>query len=59
MLASLWPVSDKISMIFMVEFYKNLSLENNIFTAYRKAVKQVCEITDNPALWGAFVLLGI
>ncbi|HKK20857.1 MAG TPA: CHAT domain-containing protein, partial [candidate division Zixibacteria bacterium] len=58
-LASLWPVSDKFSRIYMTEFYAALQKDSDIFAAYRHAVSKVRGITDNPAYWGAFILLGI
>lgn len=57
-LASLWPISDKLSMLFMKEFYSVLYKSDNIFDAYYKAVDKLRGITDNPAFWGAFVLIG-
>ncbi len=58
-LASLWPVSDKLSMIFMTEFYAALQQDSDIFAAYRLAVRKARCVDDNPAHWGAFILLGI
>ena len=58
-LASLWPVSDKISMIFMAAFYRVLRETDNVATAYRAATGEVRDLTDNPAFWGSFVLLGM
>ncbi len=58
-IASLWPVADKLSMHFMVEFYKSLKSEKDINKAYRSALNHTFEITDNPAFWGAFMLLGL
>ncbi len=58
-LASLWPVSDKFSMIYMTEFYSALHQNADIFDAYRHAVTKVRAISENPAYWGAFILLGI
>jgi len=58
-LASLWPVSDKLSMLFMIEFYGTLAKVGNVYKAYQNAVDNIVDITDNPAFWGSFVLLGI
>jgi CHAT domain-containing protein len=58
-LASLWPVSDKLSTIFMIEFYRFLRQREDALEAYRGAVDKLVEITGNPAFWGSFVLLGI
>jgi CHAT domain-containing protein len=58
-LASLWPVSDKAGLIFMEKFYQSLSVEHEVGAAYEAAVKGVSAISDNPALWSTFVLLGI
>ncbi len=58
-LASLWTVSDKVSMIFMAEFYRVLKECSNVSVAYRQAVRRAYAINDNPAFWGSYVLLGI
>lgn len=58
-LASLWPISDKISMIFMTEFYKALKVHRNISKAYGIALNKTCAINNNPAFWAPFVMLGI
>ena len=58
-LASLWPVSDKLSMVFMSEFYHALSEKADIRAAYRAALGKVQSICDNPALWAPYVLLGM
>jgi len=58
-LASLWPVSDKVSMIFMAAFYRELRQTDDVATAYRTAVGEVRDLTNNPAFWGSFVLLGM
>jgi len=58
-LASLWPISDKISMIFMTEFYKALKEHKNISKAYGMALGKTCAINSNPAFWAPFVMLGI
>ncbi len=58
-LGSLWPVSDRYSMIFMTIFYRSLSESDDIYKAYRKALETIKNICDNPAFWGSFILLGI
>ncbi|HDS00734.1 MAG TPA: CHAT domain-containing protein, partial [candidate division Zixibacteria bacterium] len=58
-LATLWPVSDKISMLFMGRFYDSLKHKQNIFSAYLDAVNEIKGITENPAFWSSFILLGI
>lgn len=57
-LATLWPVSDKLSMLFMINFYETLADVGNVYQAYQSAVNQIIGITDNPAFWSSFVLLG-
>jgi CHAT domain-containing protein len=58
-LASLWPISDKISMVFMDKFYGELRKSEDIFGAYRQALERTRDLNLNPALWSPFVLLGI
>ncbi len=58
-LASLWTVSDKLSMIFMAEFYHAWHEEKDLFAAYDRAVEKVKALTNHPAFWGAYILLGI
>jgi CHAT domain-containing protein/predicted negative regulator of RcsB-dependent stress response len=58
-LASLWTVSDKISMYFMVEFYRALKHKPDIFSAYYMAIDKTMKINENPAFWSPFILLGI
>jgi len=58
-LASLWPVSDKVSMIFMVEFYRVLRERADIAAAYRAATARAISVNDNPAFWSPFVLVGM
>ncbi|UCD94264.1 MAG: CHAT domain-containing protein [Candidatus Zixiibacteriota bacterium] len=58
-LASLWPVSDKLSMLFMIDFYKTLADVGDVYQAYLSAVEKVIGFTDNPAFWSSFLLLGI
>ncbi|MEW5925438.1 MAG: CHAT domain-containing tetratricopeptide repeat protein [Candidatus Zixiibacteriota bacterium] len=58
-LATLWPVADRVSTLFMIKFYKSLSEKKEIFDAYYSAVSELAEVTGNPAFWSSFVLLGI
>jgi len=58
-LASLWPVSDDISMGFMMAFYRALAEKKDIQVAYRTALQKMSDSTNSPAFWGAFVLLGV
>lgn len=58
-LATLWPVSDKISVVFMVEFYQVLKETSDIAIAYQTAMNKALNTIDNPAFWSAFVLLGL
>jgi len=58
-LASLWPVSDSVSMSFMVAFYGALKKTNDVSRAYRTAMDSTTDSVGEPALWGAFVLLGL
>lgn len=58
-LASLWPVSDKLSTMFMIEFYEALHDGGDLFASYDRAVDQIKKIVDHPAFWGSFVLLGL
>jgi CHAT domain-containing protein/predicted negative regulator of RcsB-dependent stress response len=57
-LASLWPVLDEASVHFMTEFYRRLKKTNDVAGSYIHAVNRLQEVTDNPAVWGSFVLLG-
>jgi len=58
-LASLWPISDKISRIFMVEFFRALKQKTDISVAYYTALNKAISINDNPAFWSPFILLGV
>ncbi len=57
-LASQWSVADDVTMEFMTEFYKVLGATKSIRKAFLRAVSKIRMLTDNPAHWGAFVLLG-
>ena len=56
--AALWSVLDETSLQFMTEFYARLKKTNDVAASYRQAVNALEKLTDNPALWGSFVLLG-
>ncbi len=57
-LASLWPIDDKVTMMFMNEFYYQLSKIKNVEKSYTNAIQKISiQITD-PAFWGAFILIG-
>ncbi|MEZ5358224.1 MAG: CHAT domain-containing tetratricopeptide repeat protein [Candidatus Zixiibacteriota bacterium] len=58
-LASLWSVSDKISMAFMAEFYRHLKSADDIPEAFNRALGKTEGINENPALWSPFILIGI
>ncbi len=58
-LASLWPISDTVSKSFMLRFYISLRKSNSVAGAYREAVDATADEIGNPALWSAFVLLGM
>ncbi|MBU0984936.1 MAG: DUF3856 domain-containing protein [candidate division Zixibacteria bacterium] len=58
-LASLWPIADNVTMYFMRDFYARLRKNSDVTDAYLWALNRLQERTDNPAHWGAFVLLGI
>ncbi len=57
-LASLWPVSDRLTMMFMRQFYNALKTDSDPSLAWRGSVNALLRETDDPAFWGAFVLLG-
>ncbi len=57
-LATLWTVTDEITMTFMREFYRNLRDSDDVPASYRHAVNEIEKATRNPAYWGAFVMLG-
>jgi tetratricopeptide (TPR) repeat protein len=57
-LASLWPVSDRLTMIFMSTFYQYLRKTSHVAHSYQKAVNHLQEITNQPAHWASFVLIG-
>ncbi len=58
-LASLWPVSDRLSAAFMVLFYEALVSLERVPQAYISAIDQMSRLSANPAYWSGFVLLGI
>jgi tetratricopeptide (TPR) repeat protein len=57
-LASLWTVSDRWTMYFMGIFYQHLAANGDIPDAYAKAVDALEEVTDDPALFSVFTLIG-
>ena len=57
-LASLWHVHDTVTMNFMTEFYNHLKISDNVHDSYQKAVETLSMKIDNPAYWGAFILIG-
>ncbi len=58
-LASLWSVSDRISMAFMASFYSALADRNDVFDAYEFAIQKTKSIHGHPAYWSPFVLIGM
>ena len=58
-LASLWPVSDRLTKIFMVNFYTALKESGSVAMSYREAVARLQDRTGLPAYWSAFILLGL
>lgn len=58
-LASLWPVSDRHSASFMVLFYEALADTDQVPEAYYSAIDKMSCLSENPAFWSGFVLLGI
>jgi len=48
-----------VSMSFMVAFYGALKKTNDVSRAYRTAMDSTTDSVGEPALWGAFVLLGL
>lgn len=57
-LASLWPVDDNITMLFMKEFYRQLAHKKNVEKAYQNAIQYISKQIVDPAYWGAFILIG-
>ncbi len=58
-LASLWPVSDSLTRVFMVELYRSLQRGKNVPQAYTAAVDTIRALAPSVAYWGSFVLLGL
>jgi hypothetical protein len=46
-------------MLFMAKFYEKLRETDDVRESYYKAIENARAVTANPALWGAFVLLGL
>ncbi len=57
-LATLWPVSDHVSLAFMTEFYTSLRDNGDVFAAYQQALRTTRRQVEHPALWAPFVLIG-
>lgn len=57
-IASLWPVADRLAMMYMSDFYALLKKHKDIPVAFHKATLRIQAREPNPALWGAFVLIG-
>jgi len=58
-LASLWPVSDQLSRVFMEEFYSTLGVTGDVWQSHDAAISRLADLTKNPAFWCSFVLLGM
>ncbi|MHA1974401.1 MAG: CHAT domain-containing protein [Candidatus Hodarchaeales archaeon] len=58
-IGSLWPLSDKPSAAFMIFFYESLAKTGDVNKAFNLAMNKLAEISSNPALWSAFILLGV
>lgn len=58
-LATLWPVADRLTMQYMSEFYAMVKIKRDIPTAFHAATTHLQQQVADPALWGAFVLVGI
>ncbi len=58
-LATLWSVSDSVTMTFMSELYGRLNETNDVVMSYYEAIKSLKNKVENPAFWGSFVLLGV
>ena len=56
--ASLWPVDDALTAVFMSQFYGALSAGQAPSAALRQAQDQVRRSHPHPHFWGAFVLHG-
>jgi CHAT domain-containing protein len=58
-IASLWPINDKATMAFMLEFYKHLVRGLPIGESLRKAkIKMIKSSWSHPFFWAGFVLQG-
>ncbi|MFC2119266.1 CHAT domain-containing protein [Bacteroidota bacterium] len=59
-LASLWKISDKPTMLLMIDFYKNIQKGNSYSHSLRKAKLNMLknEKTAHPIHWAGFVLVG-
>ena len=57
-LASLWPVDDAVTAIFMASFYAGLRRGDDPARALRQAQAEVMREYPHPFYWGAFTLYG-
>lgn len=56
-LMSLWKVDDQIAAEWMSCFYRNLSVEQTVRSAYNKTLSKMQKRYPNPSDWAGFVLL--
>lgn len=56
--ATLWPVDDRVSSEFMAEFYRDLAAAEPIGVSLRQAALKVKASHPAPYYWGPFVLIG-
>ncbi|HOP06533.1 MAG TPA: CHAT domain-containing protein [candidate division Zixibacteria bacterium] len=57
-LASLWPVADEVTERFMTDFYRRLKKSGSVVASYRETINDMHRWCCNPALWGAYILIG-
>lgn len=57
-LISLWKVDDKATRDLMIAFYEHLANGNTMHDSLKKAQTTAAAASLDPALWGAFVLVG-
>ncbi|MBP0019079.1 MAG: CHAT domain-containing protein [Cyanobacteria bacterium SBLK] len=56
--ASLWPVEDRKTKDFIIQFYEQLAGDRQPASALRKAQKQQIDNNVHPAHWAAFISIG-
>jgi CHAT domain-containing protein len=56
--ASLWPVDDEITTLFMAHFYRSLSRGTPPAASVRFAQIEVMRLHPHPFHWAAFALHG-